>query len=117
MRKVILSALREEKLPNGIGRKVARGERLELVQYSYKRGACFPLHSHPSEQLTLVLCGRLVFTCAEPASDLVVEAGEAVFIPAGEPHGVFVPEDLEDEEVITYNVFTPVRATLPDGQP
>lgn len=114
IKKVTLKALPEAQLGPGVRRRVVRGERLEFLIYAYRRGARFPVHAHPAEQLTIVLQGQLVLQGQD--GQLIVNAGEAVFIPANEPHGASVPEDIEEEETVTYNIFTPVRAKLPEGR-
>ena len=41
----------------GIERATCSTERTTLVRYRFEPGATFPLHSHPEEQLTVVLEG------------------------------------------------------------
>ncbi|MFQ5794020.1 MAG: cupin domain-containing protein [Candidatus Bipolaricaulia bacterium] len=112
MKKIVLAEQPVEMLNPNVSRKLVRGERLEFIEYRYRGGARFPVHTHPSEQLTIVVRGRLTFT-TPGATELTLEAGEAVLIPPNEPHGAFVPEEVEG--TVTYNVFTPVRTELPGG--
>ena len=110
MRQVILAELEAEQPDASIRRKRASAERLEFIEYRYRGGAQFPVHSHESEQFTIVVQGALVFTNGQSAACHLRE-GEAVFIAANEPHGAQVPEEIE--ETVTYNVFTPRRAEIP----
>lgn len=113
MKKINVSKAEPETLSKGVGRTVIRGDSLEFIQYSYKGGSTFPVHSHPSEQMTVVVKGTLIFRNPECSrgDELAVSRGELVVIPSGEPHGASVPEDCE--ETITYNFFSPVRDDLP----
>jgi len=106
-----LADLPAEVLAGGVERRRATGEQLELIVYDYPAGAVFAEHSHVAEQLTIVLTGALVFRLGEREERL--EAGEALLVPGGEPHGAYVPADAG--ETRTINVFTPVRAALPGG--
>ena len=112
MKKIRLAATPAEKLNAVVRRKVARGDQLELIEYTYEKGARFALHAHPAEQLTIVLKGGLVFVQPH-AEEITLAEGEALFVPANTPHGAFVPEGIE--KTVTYNVFTPVRSDLPTG--
>ena len=109
--KLNLAELPKTRLSEAVSRRVARGEKLELLVYEYAPGARFGVHQHDSEQLTIVLSGTLVFTFDD--GEVPVSAGEAIIIPGGKAHGAFVPHDVA--ETRTYNVFTPVRGELPQG--
>ena len=38
----------------GVHRTVLSGAQASLTEYRFDPGACFPIHSHPQEQLTMV---------------------------------------------------------------
>ncbi|MFW6104825.1 MAG: hypothetical protein ACOC6I_03190, partial [Candidatus Bipolaricaulota bacterium] len=61
MRKFNILQQKQEVLGDGVERTVIQGDSLEFIQYSYKGGSTFPVHSHPSEQMTVVLKGTLIF--------------------------------------------------------
>ena len=109
MRHVVLADLESEDPDASICRKKASAERLEFIEYRYRGGAQFPVHSHESEQFTIVVQGTLVFTDGQ-SEECRLNEGEGVFIAANEPHGARVPEDVD--ETVTYNVFTPTRGTI-----
>lgn len=96
-----------------IKRTVIRGSSLEFIEYTYVGRSKFPVHSHSSEQLTIVVKGELVFRVPEgnSASEFRLKEGDLVIIPPDEPHGASVPAKCE--ETVTYNLFSPVRETLP----
>jgi len=92
----------------GIVRQVVDGERQTLVRYVYQPGAVFPVHSHPEEQITMVLGGRIRFDVAgEP---ITLSAGQVAVIPPNVPHGATV---LGDEPVETLNALSPKRTDHP----
>lgn len=110
MKRVILAQLETEQPDTSIRRKRASAERLEFIEYRYRGGAQFPLHHHPSEQFTIVVQGALIFT-DDRSEECHLSEGEGVFIAGDEPHGAYVPEEID--ETVTYNVFTPRRSEVP----
>jgi quercetin dioxygenase-like cupin family protein len=66
-------------------------------------GVTVPMHSHPHDQMTLVLSGRLDFTLGEETRE--IGPGDTVVIPGGMPHGV--PRTHEVCKLI--DVFAPAR--------
>jgi len=113
MKKWSLDKEQSSNLGKEIQRTVIRGSSLEFIEYIYVGGSKFPVHSHSSEQLTIVLKGELVFRVPEGSSEseVLLEEGDLVIIPPDEPHGAFVPAKCE--ETVTYNLFSPVREELP----
>jgi quercetin dioxygenase-like cupin family protein len=57
-----------------------------LTYFEVEADTCFPRHSHPSEQITHVLEGELVFVLDH--ATVIVAAGEAIAIPADLAHAV-----------------------------
>jgi quercetin dioxygenase-like cupin family protein len=75
-----------------------------LVQYVYQPGSVYPPHSHPEEQVTVVLRGDIQF---EVAGRLVkAEPGTLLVIPPWVVHGARV---LGDVPVECLNLLTPRR--------
>lgn len=107
--KVDLARLAAERPVEGVERRRVTGDRLELIAYRYEPGTTFPRHEHEAEQLTIVRSGTLVFTFDDETTRL--DAGQALLIEGGRPHGAHVPADAGVTE--TFNVFTPVRERLP----
>ncbi|MDZ7707516.1 MAG: cupin domain-containing protein [Trueperaceae bacterium] len=109
-RKVRLDELPSATPRQGVTRRRLLGQRIELIAYRYEPGTVFPRHAHAAEQMTIVQSGVLVFAFDE--GEMRLEAGEAVTIPGGVPHGAHVPEDAAGPTE-TLNVFTPVREAPP----
>lgn len=92
----------------GITRAVVHGMRQSLVRYRYEPGAVFPEHSHPQEQVTAVLTGRIAFEIA--GTRRVFGPGDVAVIPGGVPHGA---EVVGSEVVDTINALSPRRDESP----
>jgi len=87
---------------NLISRKAFSGEKLTIARVDLGQGGEVPGHSHPHEQMTIVLKGKIVFTGEKEARTAV--AGDVIHTPPGAYHAVAA---LEDSIVI--DVFSPVR--------
>jgi quercetin dioxygenase-like cupin family protein len=92
----------------GIMRQVVNGERQTMVRYCYAPGSEFPVHSHPQEQITVVISGTIAFTIA--GQEQVLHAGQVAVIPGGVEHGARV---IGDELVETFNALSPRRERSP----
>ncbi|MEM6431418.1 MAG: cupin domain-containing protein [Deinococcota bacterium] len=109
--KIVIADLPVTALSEQVQRRRVTGERLELIHYYYQPGSVFSRHSHEAEQLTIVLTGTLVFEFDDEI--VALNSGEAVLIASNRPHGAHVPKD--SDRVETYNIFTPVRDSLPSA--
>lgn len=109
MRLVKLTDVKWERLSEGLERRYVSGERMTLAQLRIKRGSVVRLHSHPNEQISLVLEGRLEFRSG--GRRLVASAGDLVIIPPNLEHEV---EALDDSLVV--DVFSPPRDDWARGE-
>lgn len=90
----------------GVTRKlVARGKDLMAMQVRFEAGAAGYRHSHPHEQLTLVLSGSFRFILGHTRH--VIKTGESLSIPSNVEHEALA---LEAGELL--DMFTPVREDL-----
>lgn len=78
------------------------GDQLMILRVEGPKGGEAPPHSHPHEQISLVLSGKLLF-CVDGETREVF-AGEAVHIPSNATHSA---QFLEDSLVI--DIYHPVR--------
>ena len=76
--------------------RLITGERIELGVLTYKAGEGAEMHSHPHEQIILVLKGRLRMTVDGEVAE--IGANQAVHIRPDVPHRA---EVLEDAEVVS----------------
>jgi quercetin dioxygenase-like cupin family protein len=97
-----------EVVTDDIARRLFTGERMMLAQVYLDKGAVVPWHSHENEQLTWIVSGVLRFLVGEEGSpdvrDIIVSAGEVLFIPSNVPHRA---EALED--TVDVDIFSPPR--------
>ncbi len=102
------AAIPRETVTDDIARRLFTGDRMMLAQVYLDKGAIVPWHSHENEQLTWVLEGALRFWIgAEGSADMkemVVGAGDVLYIPSNVPHKA---EALED--TLDVDVFSPPR--------
>ena len=103
-----------ETVTDTIKRRLFSGARMMLAHVYLDEGAIVPMHSHENEQLTWVIEGALRFWIGEEGSDdfqeMVVSAGETLYIPSNVPHKA---EALAD--TLDIDVFSPPRQDWLDG--
>ncbi len=108
------SEIEHEKVTDDISRRLFTGERMMRAYVCLEKGAIVPTHSHENEQLTWIIEGALRFWIGEEGSDdvkeLVVSAGEVLYIPSNVPHKAEALEDTFDVDV-----FSPPRQDWLDG--
>lgn len=78
------------------------GDRVMVVRVEAPAGAIVPAHTHPHEQITLVIRGRLRLQMDGEEQEL--GPGEIVHIPSGATHAVVFLEDT-----LAFDVFQPPR--------
>jgi quercetin dioxygenase-like cupin family protein len=97
-----------ETVTEDIGRRLFTGKRMMLAQVYLDRGAIVPWHSHENEQLTWVVSGALRFLIGhegtDDVEDVLVAAGDVLYIPSSVPHRA---EALED--TLDVDIFSPPR--------
>ena len=95
--------LQTDKLSDVITRQMVSGEDGTLARVLLSRGALVPMHSHRSEQYTMILSGALKFNF-DNGETTTVHAGEILVIPAHVRH-----EALALEDTIDIDFFAPRR--------
>ena len=102
MKSLRVKDLKWKELAPGI---VMRSVHLSSVMVTFidlAKGSVVPVHSHPHEQITVVVSGSLYFTLEGEGK--MVGAGEVVLIPGGASHGVRALEDS-----VAHDSFSPIR--------
>ena len=91
-------------LVEGSNSHLVRGSNMMLSFLTMKAGSAFELHSHPEEQIMIVLEGY----CDEVIEDKMyrVGPGDVIHLPANVRHGAFIRE----VDCKTIDVFAPARA-------
>ena len=93
--------------PN-INRRLVSGEKIMIVELTLAKGGIVAEHSHPHEQMTHVLSGRLEFDVQ--GKKRVLGQAEGAHVPPNVPHGAVALEDT-----VTLEVFSPPREDFLSG--
>lgn len=89
----------------GYDAQIFPGEQLMMMHIMVQPGATASVHSHPHEQMSVVLRGEIEFTV--DGEKKVLMAGEVLSIPS---HAVHSATAITETEL--YEFFTPVREDL-----
>lgn len=95
-----------ETISEGIERKWFHGEKGQMAYFYMEKGAHIPWHSHPNEQITYILEGKVkIKTIINGKEEFVyVSAGEVIVFPENVPH-----EFWALEKTVDLDVHVPVR--------
>jgi quercetin dioxygenase-like cupin family protein len=94
------SIRRTDVLRNDLG---VPGREVIQVLVEFAPGAFFPRHRHPGEEVAYVTEGRFEYRL-DGQPDVILEAGDALFIPAGTVHAVTNVGSANGSELATYIV-------------
>ncbi len=95
----------------GIARQMVWGERVMVCRLVIAPHTVTPVHSHPHEQVTLVIQGPVEFTIDDQTR--IVNTGDVLHFPSNIRHGA----TMLDREVVLIDIFSPIREDfLPGGQ-
>lgn len=92
-----------EQTAEGIERQMIVGKNMTMCRFRFAPFVVTDVHSHPHEQMTLVVQGRVIFTIS--GEERVVSAGAVMHFPPNNRHGA----TMLDEEVVLIDIFSPVR--------
>ncbi len=87
----------------GIERQMVVGERIMIVRFRFVPFLVTPEHTHPHEQMSLVISGRVRFLIE--GKERIVSAGDVLHFPPNCLHGA----TMLDEEVVLVDIFSPIR--------
>ena len=79
------------------------GREVIQVLVKFAAGASFPRHRHPGEEVAYVTEGRFEYRL-DGQPEVILEAGDALFIPAGTVHAVTNVGSGNGSELATYIV-------------
>src|SRR5258706_15957674 len=105
-----LASVPEEQITDNISRKVMSGKQGMMVWWHFKAGGHAAAHSHPHEQFSWMIKGRMDLRIGNETRSMV--AGDVAVIPGGVEHEAVFPEDTE-----ILDFFTPVREGFLAGGP
>ena len=100
-----------ERVNEGIERQMVWGDRVMVCRLRIAPRTVTPVHSHPHEQVTLVIQGPVEFTI--DGQTRVVDTGDVLHFPSNIRHGA----TMLDREVVLIDIFSPIREDfLPAGR-
>ena len=94
---------------DGTRGQIVSGANMHLIRAVYPPGSVYEMHSHPYEQFSLLLAGRIRLTVGEETRE--VQAGDAWFAPPDVPHG---GEILGDDDAVFIDVYAPATTYILD---
>ena len=83
-------------------RQTIHGQTMTVARIELRKGCSVPEHSHHNEQITMLEKGRMKFVLG--GQEVMLEAGETLYIPAHLPHSA---EAVEDATAV--DLFSPPR--------
>ncbi|MCL1919037.1 MAG: cupin domain-containing protein [Peptococcaceae bacterium] len=90
---------------DGVEREtLATGKNLMIVQFTFRKGAEVPWHTHEHEQSSYIVQGRLKLLLRDTSSEMILTPGKSAIIPPHVQHKAIALEDTID-----VNAFTPIR--------
>ena len=87
--------------------QILTGEHMHLIRAVYEPGATYEMHSHPHEQFSLLLSGRMLLTVGEETRE--IGPGDGWYAPGGVPHG---GEVLGDEPAVFIDIYSPATTWI-----
>ncbi|HEX9425523.1 MAG TPA: cupin domain-containing protein [Pyrinomonadaceae bacterium] len=97
------SSIPVEHPAEGIERQMVVGEHLMICRFRFAPLLVTPQHTHPHEQMSLVVSGRVRFFA--DGTERLASPGDVLHFPSNCLHGA----TMLDEEVVLIDIFTPVR--------
>ena len=92
-----------ERPSEGIERQMVVGQNLMLCRFRFAPFLVTPEHSHPHEQMSIVVAGKVRFFVE--GEERIAVPGDVLQFPADCWHGATMME----EEVVLIDIFSPVR--------
>jgi quercetin dioxygenase-like cupin family protein len=92
-----------EQVTTGIKRQMVVGEKVMVCRFTFDPFVVTDVHSHPHEQITMVMAGKVKFMVDGLA--VIAAPGDVLHFPSNNSHGA----TMLDEEVILIDIFSPIR--------
>ena len=97
------SKVTTEQTAPGIRRQMVVGENVMMCRFTFDANVVTPEHTHPHEQMTLVIQGKVKFFIDGEVR--IVGPGDVLHFPPHNRHGA----TMLDEEVVLIDIFSPIR--------
>ncbi len=92
-----------EQTAPGIERQMVVGQNMMMCRFRFAPLVVTAEHSHPHEQMTLVVQGKVKFTIS--GEEHILSAGDVLHFPPHNRHGA----TILDETVVLIDIFSPIR--------
>lgn len=92
-----------EKIAEGIERQMVVGQNMMMCRFRFAPFVVTNEHTHPHEQMTLVVQGKVKFFIS--GEEHILKAGDVIHFPPHNRHGA----TMLDEEVVLIDIFSPIR--------
>jgi quercetin dioxygenase-like cupin family protein len=99
-----ISGLPHREMLPGITLKSVHLDNLMVTFVTLAPGTVLPDHSHPHEQISVIISGSLKFSVE--GDERIVSAGQVICVPSNALHGAVVVEG----PCVVYDSWSPVRA-------
>jgi len=103
------SRVKKENPAPGIQRQMVVGQNVMMVRFTFEPFLVTPEHTHPHEQMTLVVQGKVKFFIEGEVK--IVSPGDVLHFPPHNRHGA----TMLDEEVVLIDIFSPIREDFLDS--
>jgi quercetin dioxygenase-like cupin family protein len=87
----------------GIKRQMIVGQNMTMCRFSFDPFVVTEEHTHPHEQMTLIVRGKVKFTI--DGETKILSAGDVLHFPPFNRHGATMLE----EAVVLIDIFSPIR--------
>lgn len=87
----------------GIKRQMVVGQNMMMVRFTFEPFLVTAEHTHPHEQMTLIIKGKVKFIIDGEVH--ILTAGDVLHFPPFNRHGATMLE----EEVVLIDIFSPIR--------
>lgn len=87
------------------------GEQMLAARVVLHPGCIVEVHQHESEQMSIIVSGKIKWILGEERREVIVEGGSILHLPSNFPHGV-----VAIEETLIYDVLSPAAPMGIDKQ-
>ena len=94
---------------DGSEAQIISGEHMHLIRAVYEPGSTYPMHSHPHEQFSLLLSGRILLTVGDDTRE--IGPGDGWYAASNVPHGGQI---IGDQKAIFIDVYSPATRWVYD---
>ena len=103
MKSLVIDELPSKEMVPGVVLRSAYLDNVMVTFVNLASGSEVPSHSHPHEQITVMISGSLLFKLG--GEEKLIRAGEVVLVPSGVEHCV----EAVEGPAVAYDCWSPIR--------